>query len=297
VGPEARITGHCNLLAISCRSDPSSRRTSYSLLLIALLSIVLDACKEAQAPPPLRTGAFSAVFAGRNLTPRRLSLQIAYGPNLSNERYFMYVPSSYTGAEPYGLIVFTYAGSAARLPLGWQAVLEARKYIFLSAENAGNDLPRPRRLGLAVIGALRVMRAYNVDPSRVYAAGFSGGARVAGLLGFYQSDVFRGTLQNCGADFYRTVPVVDATSQIDTAGNAYGLLEASAEEVRQAKNVRFALITGTGDFRRGNILDIFHGGFEQDGFQAKLFDVRGMGHDICDGQTLARALDYLEKGS
>jgi hypothetical protein len=54
------------------------------------------------------------------------------------------------------------------------------------------------------------------------------------------------------------------------------------------------LITGTRDFRRGNILDIFNGGFAHDGFQAKLFDVRGMGHDVADGETLSAVLDFLE---
>ena len=75
------------------------------------------------------------------------------------------------------------------------------------------------------------------------------------------------------------------------------MLEASQEEILQSKTSRFVLITGTNDFRRGNILDIFHGGFEHDGFQAKLFDIAGMGHDVCDGKTLAYALDFLENGS
>lgn len=209
----------------------------------------------------------------------------------------MYVPPNYTGSEPYGLIVFTFADPQARLPVGWQAVLDARKYLFVAAENAGNDQPRARRLGLAVMGAMQVMKEYRIDSKRVYAAGFSGGARMAGLLGFYQSDVFRGTVQNSGADFYRPVPVVEATSLVDTAGRPYGLLVASNNEVRQARSVRFVLITGTNDFRRGNILDIFHGGFERDGFKAKLLDVPGMSHDICDGETLARAIDFLEGGS
>jgi hypothetical protein len=193
------------------------------------------------------------------------------------------------------LIVFTYADPEARLPVGWQAILDARKYIFVAAQNAGNDQPRSRRLGLAVMGALKTMKTYRIDPSRVYAAGFSGGARMAGLLGFYQSDIFRGTLQNCGADFYKRVPIVEATSQLDTAGQPYGLLEASEDEIHEAKKVRFVLITGSNDFRRGNILDIFHGGFERDGFQARLFNIAGMSHDICNSETLSRALDFLEK--
>jgi predicted esterase len=141
-----------------------------------------------------------------------------------------------------------------------------------------------------------MMKIYRVDPTRVFAAGFSGGARMSGLLGFYQPDIFRGTIQNCGADFYKPVPIVAATSQFDTAGHPYGLLEAVPADVIGARRVRFVLITGSNDFRHGNMLDIFHGGFEADGFRARLFDVPGMSHDICDRETFARALDFLEGG-
>ncbi|HEV3039539.1 MAG TPA: PHB depolymerase family esterase [Candidatus Angelobacter sp.] len=140
------------------------------------------------------------------------------------------------------------------------------------------------------------MQHYRIDPNRVYAAGFSGGARMSSMLGFYQNDIFRGTIQNCGTDFYRAVPQVAATSTLDTASQPYGLLgtDLTPAELAAAKQVRFALITGTRDFRRGNILDIFNGGFAHDGFQAKLFDVRGMGHDVADGKTLSAVLDFLE---
>jgi predicted esterase len=264
--------------------------------MLALLAGLCVACRKSPSAREVRKGAFWSTFGGPNRTPGYLSPHIAYDLVPANERFFVYVPSGYTDTEAYGLIVFTYADPSARLPAGWQTVLDARKYIFVAAQDAGNDQPRGRRLGLAVMAALKAMKIYHIDPARVYAAGFSGGARMSGLLAFYQPDIFRGTLQNCGADFYKPVPIVDATSQVDSAGQPYGLIDASSEDVSSAKNVRFVLITGTNDFRHGNILDIFHGGFEQEGFQAKLFDVPGMEHDICDGETLARALDFLEGG-
>ncbi|MGA7916661.1 MAG: hypothetical protein WCA00_15615 [Candidatus Acidiferrales bacterium] len=54
------------------------------------------------------------------------------------------------------------------------------------------------------------------------------------------------------------------------------------------------LITGTNDFRRGNILDIYNGGFARQHFAAKLIDVPGLDHAICDAATLSAALDFLE---
>jgi hypothetical protein len=241
-----------------------------------------------------RTGAFLVNVESQSIHPKHLDDHVQYAFS-TMERYFVYVPAGYTGSESYGLMVFTDAASGnVYLPSIWKSVLDHRKIIFVAAQNAGNEQPRPRRLGLAVLGALKIMSRYRINPNRVYAAGFSGGARMSGLLGFYQSDIFRGTIQICGADFYERVPIVAATTQLDTMGNLYGLFDANQQEISNAKAVRFVLITGTKDFRRGNILDVFHGGFERWKFQAKLFDVPGMSHDICDGDVLSRALDFLE---
>jgi len=62
-------------------------------------------------------------------------------------------------------------------------------------------------------------------------------------------------------------------------------------DMGRARQVRFALITGSNDFRYGNILDIYHGGFARFGFRAKLFDVPRMGHTTADAATLEAALD------
>lgn len=265
-------------------------------LAVAVLLILLacSACNKS-AQVESRTGTFFTVFGGTNLTPKRPSSHIAYNLDPAKERYLIHVPPSYSGTDPYGLIVFVDASDeVSSLPTGWQIELDARRYIFVAAQNSGNDQIRGRRLGLAVLGALEVMKQYRVDPQRVFVAGFSGGARMAGMLGFYQSELFQGTIQNCGADFYRSVPIAQATSQVDTTGKPYGVLEASQDDIAGAKHVKFALVTGSNDFRHGNVLDIFHGGFEQDGFQAKLFDVPGMGHDTCNAETLIRILDFLE---
>src|SRR5258708_31116143 len=116
-----------------------------------------------------------------------------------------------------------------------------------------------------------MMKNYRIDPNRVYAAGFSGGAPMAGLRGFYQADVSHGTIQNCGADFYKPVATQAATSTVDPAGNPYGLFDATTDEIGGARRVRFALITGSRDFRHRNILDIFNGGFAAESFKDKLF--------------------------
>ena len=250
---------------------------------------------DAQSSSTPRIGTFITSFELETIKPVRRDPKISYDLDPSRERFLVHVPAAYSGQSRYGLVVFLDADDRVdAIPSGWSSVLDARNFLFIAPENAGNDQYRERSLGLGVLSALEMMKHFQIDANRVYISGFSGGARMAGLLGFFQSDVFRGTIQNCGADFYQHVPQVYATSQLDTAGQPYGFFPATADEIRGGKSVRFVLITGSKDFRRGNILDLFNGGFVKAGFQAKLFDVPGMSHDTANAGTLNAALDFLE---
>ena len=53
-------------------------------------------------------------------------------------------------------------------------------------------------------------------------------------------------------------------------------------------------ITGSKDFRHGNLLDIFHGGYEKGGYAAKLIDVAGMEHAVCKEKELSEALMFID---
>ena len=56
-------------------------------------------------------------------------------------------------------------------------------------------------------------------------------------------------------------------------------------------------MTGSKDFRHGNILDIYNGGFRPDGFQARLLDIDGMPHALCPASVLNESLDFIENKS
>ena len=259
-----------------------------------LLASALVACAGATAPPEPQHGSFSQSFDGPAPALPLRSTHIKYNFDPANERFFIHIPANYDGKHDFGLIVFIPADNAfTDLPRGWDKVLADRKLLFVAPQAAGNDQPVDRRYGLAVLAADEMLVNYRVDPSRTYAAGFSGGARIACDLGFYQSDVFHGTIQNCGADFYRPVTQSHELSP-DTPTGDYGLIPASPQEIDNAKqNVRFALITGSRDFRHGNILDLYDG-YTDEGFSAKLFDVADMPHTYCDADTLARAVAFID---
>jgi hypothetical protein len=167
--------------------------------------------------------------------------------------------------------------------------------LLVIPQKAVNTLEEADRLGLGVIAAERIQERYKVDSRRVYAAGISGGARAACALGIYQSDVFTGTIQSCGTEFPHPVAQVKAVPLDRDHGEIYGVLKASGEEVQQSRDrVRFVIVTGSGDFRYANLLDIYNGGFVRDGYKATLIDVPGMKHEVCNADALGRALDFIE---
>lgn len=273
----------------------TNRILSWCTLLFAV-GFAPPVLAAAPATAPAQQGNSVQAFDGPPPPPPLRSSHIRYDFDPAKERFFVHVPANYNGREDFGLIVFIPADNAfASLPQGWGAVLADRKMLFIAPQSAGDDQPVDRRYGLAVLAEGEMLTHYRVDLDRVFVAGFSGGARIANHLGFYQSDVFHGTIQICGADFYRHVPETHPRSP-DTPKGEYGLFSASPLEVDNARqNVRFALITGTGDFRHGNILDIYESGYADEGFAAKLFDVPAMPHTYCDADTLARAITFVDR--
>ena len=264
-------------------------------LFLALIAMILSSSRPASAGSPLRHGEFIESFGGPPPQIEHRNPRILYDLDLAREQYLVNVPAAYTGNEPYGLIVFTYStDQLEHVPAGWSAVLAQRKLLFVAAQKAGNNNPDNRRFGLAVLGALKMAERYKIDPQRVYAAGYSGGARMSARLAFLQSDIFHGTIQCCGTDYYQAVPQVHPKSP-DTPAGPYGVYPVTPAEIESAKqNVRFVFITGSRDFRYGDMLDIYQGGFAKGGFQATLIDVPGMEHTICEGRTLAAALAFIE---
>ncbi len=143
------------------------------------------------------------------------------------------------------------------------------------------------------------MTKNNIDRNRIFVSGFSGGSRTANELCFYQNDIYKGAVLCCGVDFNFKVSKVNATLDTDINGNPYGnMLVVSDEDFNYASNnLKFARITGANDFRRGNILDIYNGGFNPYNFNAKLFDVSKMSHENCSGEILGKALSFLTESN
>ncbi len=216
--------------------------------------------------------------------------RLDYTFHSETDKFYVYIPPNYSGQEPFGLVAFINSADDMIIPPEWASVLEQKKLLYIAPQGVGNNQDFQHRCGLTVVGILKMMEHYKIDPHRIYSAGMSGGARCAAALGFYQSDLISGAVCNCGSGFCERVPKVKSTQTDD-----YGFIQATPVEVADAKSkVRFAIITGPNDFRYGNLLDIFQGGYEKRNFQAKLFDVPGMGHNLCNGAALSEAITFIE---
>jgi dienelactone hydrolase len=217
---------------------------------------------------------------------------VDYNFNLAQESFEVFVPRNYSDKEAFGIFAFMDSGDSMTMPREWAAVMEKEKLICLIPQRIGNNQPFSRRVGLTLIGILKTIERYKVDPRRIYTGGLSGGGRCSLQLAFLHNDVIAGNISICGANFYQPVPKVHAADNSD-----YGVWPIPPDRIAAAKKrVRFAFITGAKDFRYGNILDIYHGGFVQNGFQARLIDQPNMGHQLCSAESLLEAFHFVGGG-
>jgi hypothetical protein len=118
----------------------------------------------------------------------------------SKERFALHVPPTQPQGG-YALLVFVPPWQQAKVPPGWDTVLDRLGVIYVSAARSGNEeITQARREPLALIAAANVMARYDVDPAKVFVGGFSGGSRVAERLAVGYPDLFRGALLDAGSD-------------------------------------------------------------------------------------------------
>lgn len=219
------------------------------------------------------------------------SVEIPPAYDVSKETYEILVPKDYRDTEPHGLFIWISAGDAPAIPKEWEAVLAKEKLIFIGARKSGNPRSIFDRMRLAVDANHNLRSLYHVDGRRVYVSGFSGGARVASMVGVCWGEMFSGTLCFMGANFYTDVTGED--------GKVYGLNYIPDDEVLAlAKQYcRYALVTGEKDFNRANTRAVLQQGFAKEGFaKAEVFEAPGVGHALPPADWLKKALGFLDEG-
>jgi len=116
-----------------------------------------------------------------------------------NETYALYLPKNYS-ADKVWPIVYIF-DPAARGIIGLNAFVDAAKqfdYILVCSNNSKNGI-LDANFKIASSLFFETLKNLAIDESRIYAAGFSGGARLSIALAM-QNPVIRGVIQ-CGAGF------------------------------------------------------------------------------------------------
>lgn len=211
--------------------------------------------------------------------------------DVSQEQYQILVPKGYRKTEPHGLFIWVSAGNSVSLPKEWEAVLADKKLIAIGARNSGNDREVFDRMRLALDANDNLRSLFNVDDRRVYVSGFSGGSRVASMLGVTYGDMFTGALCFMGVNFY------EPTFDKDKKEVFQARYIPNDEVLAMAKQeCRYVMVTGEKDFNLVNTSAVFDA-FKSSGFKAvEMFNIPGQGHQPPAAEWLKKGVEFLDQG-
>jgi len=214
------------------------------------------------------------------------------GPfDITREQFQLVVPKNYQSIEPWGLFIWISASDNPRVPAEWEAVLAARKLLFVGAMKSGNPRNIFDRIRMAIDANVGMRKRYRIDPARVYVSGFSGGARVASMTGVAFADLFTGAIPFMGVNFYTDLPAEN--------GKQFGLNYIPDDDVLAIakKRCRYVLVTAEKDFNRINTHSADENGFRKEGFASVLcLEVPGIAHAMPDAGWLEKGLEFLDTG-
>ncbi len=233
------------------------------------------------------------VFANSNQSVTNPPAEWLEGYDSTKQRYEAFVPAAAKPAasktktkvksktaEPadpgMALVLFISAGDQ---PAGWgslQSVCQQKGIAFASPYNAGNNTPMPRRIRIVLDVLDDLRRRHRIDADRTYLAGFSGGGRVACGITFALPELFGGVIPVCAGGDLREEPWL---------------------RHRVMDRLSVAMITGTGDFNRGEV-ERFRGPMLAEmGVRTKATTVEKLGHGIPDAKTLSEVIEWLDAGA
>lgn len=271
-------------------------RFCLSLCRLGFLCLSLAIPARAAAPPiPLgeSTQRFSSLPEHAEADELKARLHCVEDPGPFQpglDAFLVHVPRCYRPDGSWGLFVWISPSDSPKLPRDWLQVLEQRHLLFIGAHKSGNQRPILDRLRLAVCAHWAMREHFRLHENRHYVSGFSGGGRVASMLGVAYADLFRGSLPFMGVNFYTDLPSADATRLHPPQYIPHGVVLDLAK-----KNTRHALITSEKDFNRPDVRIVFEQGFRKEGFQAvEYLEVPGLGHTLPPADWLEKALRFVD---
>lgn len=210
---------------------------------------------------------------------------------ISEESFHLARPRLPDDASPPGLLVWISPFEKGVAPGQWREVLTRRRLIWIGANASGNERFAAIRTGLALDGLHNLKKRIDLDPDRIYIAGFSGGGRCASRLALHYPDAFSGGIFFMGCDYFRPLPFPDQPRMTTRA-----FARPHEKFLRMAKKQRrYVLVTGESDLNRSHVRQAFQLGFKKDRFACVAYqEIPGIGHDYPDGEGFEKAVAALD---
>lgn len=263
------------------------------LLLMILRTVLAEEVGYQESVTVREPTRLDWVFVAANQSLTNPPAEWLAGYDSTKQRYELFVPAAAKAAAPKAktkgkakngeladaglpLVLFISAGDQ---PAGWsqlQTVCQQRGIAFASPFGAGNNTSMPKRIRIVLDVLDDLRRQHRIDADRTYLAGFSGGGRVACGLTFALPELFGGVIPVCSGGDLREEPWL---------------------RHRVIDRLSVAMITGTGDFNRGEV-ERFRGPMLTDfGVRTKVTTVDKLGHGIPDAKTFADVIEWLDAGA
>jgi len=280
--------------------------------ILAGLAILVACPALIAAPSPIGTGLKSNITLGAlqntSVINRTWPAVVNYDLDLNTWPYDVYVPPSYDGTKPYGVMVYITSDPSTGVVL--QTASDNKNIIWISPRNVGNGANSTNRYGAALLALYRAKELFNIDSRRVYTSGKSGGARTASGLAFYHSEVIHGTAPSSGFALPRLnevtpdyIPNTSGQSDeyFDYSDQPFlfyyitnNSLHNSIHTTAKANKLRSYILSRYGDYREDYFIEAFHCAFEPQGQICFLYDGPG-GHQDATDSEMTEAIDFLDR--
>lgn len=219
---------------------------------------------------------------GKPLFPEPLTL------GLVDERFIARRPSGHDADHPAGLLVWISPTNDGGLPEALAPSADELGLICITPANAGNERLAVDRIQLTLDAVSTASARWWIDPDRVYAAGMSGGGRIASMLWSCFPDVFKGGVGVVGMNSHHRVGVGDGRYWPRSHQRPAGPLGRSIE------GHRFAAVSGPRDFNfkeirgRARLL-------RRDGLDVRVFDFADHLHAMSSPDQFKRAIEWVHR--